>query len=132
MSFLGFLGFFNFSSFFIFSSFFHFCKLFSFLQVFFIFSSFCDFFKFFSEKLKNNKIFLDLAQQFGAEVHPKKANTISFDKTLKIVTTPAFMKGNAGFFEVFEGISRMVMKVNSYLGPEAAEKEEKAGKTEPK
>jgi enhancing lycopene biosynthesis protein 2 len=43
----------------------------------------------------------------GSEVVEKDVNEIEVDKNYKLVTTPAYMK-NASFYEVFEGIGKMI------------------------
>lgn len=49
-------------------------------------------------------------KSLGAIVVEKDVGEIHVDETNKIVTTPAFMK-NASFFEVFEGIGKMIDEV---------------------
>ena len=55
---------------------------------------------------------LGAAKGFGAQVEEKDTNEICVDEKNKVVTSPAFMKGSAQYYEVFEGISKMVAKAN--------------------
>ena len=53
---------------------------------------------------------IDILRLLGAEVIEKDVNQIQVDKRFKVVSTPAFMK-NATFFQVFEGIGKMIDEV---------------------
>ena len=53
---------------------------------------------------------IDSLKQMGTDVIEKDVNEINIDKANKIITTPAFMK-NASFYEVFNGIGKMVDEV---------------------
>jgi enhancing lycopene biosynthesis protein 2 len=53
---------------------------------------------------------IDSLRLMGAEVIEKDVNQIQVDNKFKIVTTPAFMK-NATFYQVFDGIGKMVDEV---------------------
>ena len=43
----------------------------------------------------------------GAEARELDVNEVEIDNKYKLVTTPAYMK-NASFYEVFEGIGKMI------------------------
>lgn len=45
---------------------------------------------------------------FGNKLTEKDVDELCIDKANKIVTTPAFMKENPKYSEVFEGISKMI------------------------
>lgn len=53
---------------------------------------------------------VETLRSLGATVVEKDVGEIHVDQKNKVVTTPAFMK-NASFFEVFEGIGKMVDEV---------------------
>lgn len=52
----------------------------------------------------------DTLQMMGTTVVEKDVGEIHVDSNYKIVTTPAYMK-NASFYEVFNGIGKMVDEV---------------------
>jgi enhancing lycopene biosynthesis protein 2 len=49
-------------------------------------------------------------RNLGAVTFEKDVNEIQIDANYKIVSTPAFMK-NATYFEIYEGIGKMVDQV---------------------
>ena len=53
---------------------------------------------------------IDTMRQLGADVIERDVNQLQVDTKYKVVTTPAFMK-NASFYQVFEGIGKMVDEV---------------------
>ena len=53
---------------------------------------------------------IDTIRLLGAEVIEKDVDQVQVDTKFKIVTTPAFMK-NASFYQVFDGIGKMVDEV---------------------
>ena len=53
---------------------------------------------------------IDILRSMGTEIIEKDVDQIQVDNKFKIVTTPAFMK-NASFYEVFEGIGKMIDEV---------------------
>jgi enhancing lycopene biosynthesis protein 2 len=44
----------------------------------------------------------------GAKHVQKDVNEVLVDKEKRIITTPAFMKNNPDYFQVYEGIGKMV------------------------
>lgn len=58
---------------------------------------------------------IDNLRLMGAEMIEKDVDQVQVDDKYKIVTTPAFMK-NATFFEVFQGIGKMIDEVIKMAG----------------
>jgi len=51
---------------------------------------------------------LDKAEEFGAEVVEMDVDEVCVDEERKLVTSPAFMSGEAKFHEVFDGVQKMI------------------------
>ena len=61
---------------------------------------------------------IDVANKFGNKVIPCDVDEVCKDRYHKIVTTPAYMKGDATPYQVFEGVKKLVqevIKLNSSL-----------------
>lgn len=58
---------------------------------------------------------LDAAKSLGANVEMRNIDEVSVDKQNKVVTTPAYMKGDAKASEVFDGIGKMVKETLALL-----------------
>ena len=58
---------------------------------------------------------IKVAKEFGAIVTDKDINEICIDRKNKIITTPAYMKGNATPYEVFFGIDKMIEEFNKLI-----------------
>ena len=58
---------------------------------------------------------LDASKSQGCELAPAGINEVIVDSPNKIVTTPAFMKDGATYFEVYEGIHKMVGQVGKLI-----------------
>lgn len=51
---------------------------------------------------------LDAAQSLGSKVEERGIDEVSVDPAHKLVTSPAYMKGDAKPDEVYEGVGKMV------------------------
>ena len=58
---------------------------------------------------------LDAAESFGAKVEEMNVDSVCTDWINGVVTTPAYMQGDARPHEVFDGVSKFVRKVNDVV-----------------
>uniref|UniRef100_A0A7S2V8H1 DJ-1/PfpI domain-containing protein n=1 Tax=Fibrocapsa japonica TaxID=94617 RepID=A0A7S2V8H1_9STRA len=58
---------------------------------------------------------IDAAQSFGASMEELDIDEVCVDEQHKIVTTPAYMKGDAKPDEIFRGIEKMVEEVSKRI-----------------
>ena len=58
---------------------------------------------------------LDAAKSFGAIVEEMDVHNVCTDFVNDLVTTPAYMQGDAKPHEVYDGIQHFVRKVNSLV-----------------
>ncbi len=58
---------------------------------------------------------LDAAESFGATVEEKSVSEVSIDYKNHVVTTPAYMQGDASPHQIYDGIQSFLIKVQSLV-----------------
>ena len=68
---------------------------------------------------------IDAAASFGAEMQEVDVNGIVTDWKNNIITTPAYMQGDASPHAVYDGIQNFLRRVNSIVMQKEATKKQK-------